>query len=87
MDQQLVKVGEEEGRSLTGLTYLALVAGFYDCGDIRADDRQGVSLNQYTRKISRGQADDRVVSRICEQLNFDTFHLIIQPQPRPLLQA
>ncbi|GAA3386848.1 hypothetical protein GCM10017752_00460 [Streptomyces roseoviridis] len=32
------------------------------------------------RKATRGQTDYRIVTRVREQLNLDTFHPAIQPQ-------
>lgn len=61
-------------------------ACFYYLGDVGANDRKGIALNQDARKITRGQTDDRVVPRICEQLSLDTFHRVIQPETCPLPQ-
>nr|WP_167391752.1 hypothetical protein [Streptomyces humi] len=78
--QQLVKVGKEDGRGLAGFTDAALVACFNDVGDVCADDRQGVSLDQHARKVMLGQTDDRIVPGVREQLSLYTLHVVTQPQ-------
>lgn len=78
--QQLVEAGEEEGRLLPGFSDITLVAGLYDPGDVVTHDRKGIALDQHARKITRGQTDYRIVTRVREQLNLYTFHPAIQPQ-------